>query len=127
MLRFISALLLMFALAAPISASAATPPVLAFTDLVSGPRSGNVDTSHGQTSGVDGAFVTVWGYNLGTSQGGSTITVGGTAPRAVYYWGNATPPNCGPANLYNTHQKLQCVIFQIAGAHRLAHRISRSR
>jgi len=91
-------------------------PQLAFSDLLTGPRSGNPDTSKGQTAGVDGAIITVWGYNLGSSQGSSTITVGGIAARAVYYWGNATPPNCGAANLYNTYQKLQCVIFQIAGA-----------
>src|SRR5439155_16653680 len=30
--------------------------------------------------------------------------------------GNATPPACGPANLYNGYQNLQCVIFQVAGA-----------
>ena len=58
--------------------------------------------------------MTLWGKNLGSSQGSSTITAGGVAPSAIYYWGNATPPACGPANLYNAYQKLQCVIFQIA-------------
>lgn len=94
----------------------APPPVLAFTDLRQGNRSGNTDTSKGQSSGVDGAIVTLWGYNLGSSQGSSALMVGGVAPRAIYYWGNATPPNCGPATLYNQYQKLQCVIFQISGS-----------
>ena len=98
----------------PLCADAATP-CLAFTDLAQGPRSGHVDTSRGQTANVNGTIVTVWGYNLGSSQGASTLTVGGVAARAIYYWGNATAPNCGASTLYNSYQKLQCVIFQIAG------------
>jgi len=93
-----------------------TSPVLAFTDLSRGQRSGNTDTSKGQTSGVDGAIVTLWGYNFGSSQGSSTLKVGGVDARAIYYWGNATPPDCGPATLYNQYQKLQCIIFQISGS-----------
>jgi hypothetical protein len=92
----------------------AVPPHIAFLDLISGPATGNGDTSRGQTAKVNGTIVTLWGTNLGSSQGSSTITVCGLAPSAVYYWGNATPPACGPANLYNGYQKLQCVIFQIA-------------
>src|SRR5215472_172127 len=57
--------------------SATTSPALYFTDLASGPRSGNGDTSKGQVANQDGALVTVWGANLGTSQGTSTITLGG--------------------------------------------------
>src|SRR5215470_18124880 len=98
----------------PLCADAATP-CLAFTDLAQGPRSGNVDTSRGQTANVNGTIVTVWGYNLGSSQGASTLTVGGVAASAIYYWGNATAPNCGASTLYNSYQKLQCVIFQITG------------
>src|SRR5262245_20369540 len=88
-------------------------PVLYFTDLASGPRSGNGDTSRGQIANQDGALVTVWGENLGSAQGTSTITLGGVTPTAIYYWGNATPPNCGAANLFNAYQKLQCIIFQV--------------
>jgi len=97
----------------PVSTSALTSPVLYFTDLASGPRSGNGDTSKGQIANQDGALVTVWGENLGTSQGTSTITLGGVTPTAIYYWGNATPPSCGAATLFNTYQKLQCIIFQV--------------
>jgi len=99
------------------SVSAPLPsPHLYFTDLTSGPRSGNRDTSKGQIANQNGAIVTVWGANLGVSQGTSTITLGGVTPTAIYYWGNATPPNCGPARLYNQYQKLQCIVFQVAGA-----------
>src|SRR5215470_16682428 len=98
--------------AAPSSSSTASP-VLYFTDLASGPRSGNGDTSKGQVANQDGALVTVWGENLGTSQGTSTITLGGVTPTAIYFWGNATAPSCGAATLSNTYQKLQCIIFQV--------------
>src|SRR5215471_19650763 len=91
-------------------------PVLAFTDLSRGSRSGNTDTSKGQSSGTDGVIVTLWGYNLGSSQDSSAMKVGGVDPRVIYYWGNATPPNCGPATLYNQYQKLQCIIFQVSGS-----------
>src|SRR5215831_15160007 len=94
-------------------ASSLSAPVLYFTDLASGPRSGNGDTSRGQSANRDGALVTVWGQNLGTSQGTSTITLGGVAPAAIYYWGNAAAPNCGAATLFNAYQKLQCIIFQV--------------
>src|SRR5262245_26605287 len=93
--------------------SSLSAPVLYFTDLASGPRSGNGDTSRGQSAKRDGAVVTVWGANLGSAQGTSTITLGGVTPTAIYYWGNATPPNCGAANLFNAYQKLQCIIFQV--------------
>ena len=62
--------------AASSTSSTPTSPVLYFTDLASGPRSGNGDTSKGQIANQDGALVTVWGQNLGTSQGTSTITLG---------------------------------------------------
>src|SRR5499427_7702999 len=97
----------------PSGASVVASPVLYFTDLASGPRCGNKDTSRGQIANQDGALVTVWGQNLGTSQGTSTITLGGVAPAAIYYWGNATAPNCGAATLFNAYQKLQCIIFQV--------------
>src|SRR5262249_49951334 len=127
MLRLVLSLLLLLAASpasaqfpvntsGPTTASVSAPPaspVLYFTDLASGPRSGNRDTSKGQSANQDGALVTVWGANLGTSQGTSTITLGGVTPTAIYYWGNATPPNCGAATLFNTYQKLQCVIFQV--------------
>jgi len=112
-MRLLAAVIVALVLALPGSAWA-VPPHIAFLDLISGPATGNGDTSRGQTAKVNGTIVTLWGTNLGSSQGSSTITAGGVAPSAIYYWGNATPPACGPANLYNAYQKLQCVIFQIA-------------
>jgi hypothetical protein len=89
-----------------LSAQTVQPPVILFTDLVSGPATGNSDSSQpGQVASQDGAIVTVWGRNLGTIPG--TITVGSIAAR-IYSWGNAT----GPADLY-TYHKMQMVAFQI--------------
>ena len=67
-------------------------PVLSFSDLVYGPSTGNTDTSLGQKAGEDGAIVSVWGLNLGASQGSSSISVGGVPAARIYYWGNAVPP-----------------------------------
>src|SRR5262245_20210048 len=87
-------------------------PVLNFSDLAFGPSTGNTDTSLGQTAGEDGAIVSVWGLNLGASQGTSSISVGGVPASKIYYWGNAVPPY-SPTKLYNNYQKMQIVIFQI--------------
>ena len=84
-------------------------PVLFFSDLVNGPRAGNSDTSKGQSAGQDGAFITIWGKNLGPSQGSSTVTVGGV-PARVSYWGPATHG----ANLH-TRMGLQMIELQIPG------------
>jgi hypothetical protein len=88
-------------------AAYAAAPTLNFSDLINGPRTGNGD---GVGSGV---IVTIWGNNLGSTQGGSTITVGGVAPAHIYYWKNAdgTLPG-GPADLYSGH-KMQEVCFSL--------------
>lgn len=86
-------------------------PYLAFSDLISGPDTGLGD---GLGSGV---IVTVWGYNLGSSQGSSTIQYCDSAAVCrnghVYYWKNAdgTLPG-GPANLYESH-RMQEIAFSI--------------
>ncbi len=82
-------------------------PILCFSDLQSGPRTGNSDTSRGQAAGRDGALVTVWGKHLGISQGDSKVVVNGAEAR-VYSWGNAT----APADLYFRH-RMQMVCFQV--------------
>src|SRR4051794_9436066 len=87
---------------------AAQPPVLNFSDLTSGPKTGNTDTSLGQTSGTDGVIVTVWGTNLGATQGSSKVFVNG-AEASVYSWGNAT----APADLHTRHH-LQMIAFQVS-------------
>lgn len=86
----------------------ATDPVLFFSDLVSGPKTGNSDTSGGR-SGQDGAIVTIWGRNLGSAQGSSQVYVNGAEAASYYYWGNAT----ATADLYGSHQ-MQMVSFQIS-------------
>jgi hypothetical protein len=96
--------------AAPVNA-----PVLFFSDLTSGGRTGLTDASVTN----QGAIVTVWGTGLASSQGASTISVGspasGWVPAAhVYYWQNATGSKPGgPADLF-TKQKIQEVAFSIA-------------
>ena len=85
----------------------AVAPVLNFSDITSGPATGNTDGNGG------GAIVTVWGNNLGNTQDTSSITIGGQAPAHIYYWKNAdgTLPG-GPADLY-THHKMQEITFSI--------------
>jgi hypothetical protein len=87
-------------------------PYLAFSDLTSGPRTGNSDTSAGQNANEDGAFVTVWGMNLGTAQGSSKVTCNGADAR-VLYWGPAKSP-FSPASLDNPYVARQVVIFQVS-------------
>jgi hypothetical protein len=87
----------------------AAGPVLCFTDLTSGPKTGNTDTSLGQPANQDGAIVTVWGKRLGSSQGSSKIFVNGATAR-VYSWKNAS----SPADLYTRHT-MQMIEFQISG------------
>lgn len=83
-------------------------PVLNFSDIVSGPKTGLGD---GKGSG---AIVTVWGNNLGSSKGNSKIYVGGVEAFYVYYWGNADrSATAGPADLY-TYHKMQTISFSIA-------------
>ena len=89
----------------------AVDPVLFFSDLDSGPKTGNSD---GTGSGV---IVTIWGVNLGSSQGTSKVYVGSVEATAVYYWKDAdgSAPG-GPADL-NTYQNMQEVCFSVpAGA-----------
>lgn len=82
-------------------------PVLNFSDIISGPKIGNTD---GLGSG---AIVSIWGNNLGGSQGASQIYVSGIPAAHVYYWGNADGnKDAGPADLYAV-QKMQTISFSI--------------
>ncbi len=86
----------------------AQQPFIAFSDLISGPATGNSDHSQiGQVSNADGAIVTLWGMRLGSSQNGSKVIVGGKEAR-IYRWVNAI----GPADLY-TRLYMQMIEFQI--------------
>jgi hypothetical protein len=90
-------------------AHSADTPHLAFSDITSGPSSGNTDPYGG------GAIVTVWGENLGSSQGSSTITCGGVPANHVYYWGNADGKSNGQhADLY-TRLQMQEISFSVGG------------
>ncbi|MFH0727188.1 MAG: choice-of-anchor Q domain-containing protein [Pseudomonadota bacterium] len=91
-----------------INADAATNPVLCFSDITSGPRSGNSDVSGGR-SGTDGAIVTLWGHNLGNARGSSYVYANGAEAASYYTWGNATDP----ADLTIYHQ-MQMISFQIS-------------
>jgi len=62
-------------------ASFAQAPRIFFTDLSSGPNTGGENNN--------GAFVTIYGNNFGTSQGASTVTVGGSAVASYRIWGAA--------------------------------------
>ena len=84
---------------------------IAFSDLISGPSTGLGD------SVGSGVIVTVWGYNLGSTQGTSTalFTDSASTERSceVYYWKNADGLLPGaPANLYESHG-MQEVAFSI--------------
>lgn len=89
----------------------AAPPVLNFSDIDSGPKTGNTD-------GVgSGAIVTIWGNNLGSTQSTSAVYVGGVQATAIYYWKDADGnlPG-GPADL-KTYHKMQEIAFAVpAGA-----------
>jgi hypothetical protein len=86
-------------------------PVLWFTDIDSGPKTGNSDTAFGQIANTDGAYVSIFGSNLGEPGDTVTCTIGGAAALIVAR-GHATPPLCA-ANLYNGYQRLYCVIAQV--------------
>jgi uncharacterized protein (TIGR03437 family) len=92
----------------PRASATAAAPVLFFTDITSGPKSGNPDTSGGR-SGQDGAIVTLWGRNLGSAQGSSQVYANGIEAASYYFWGNATVP----ADLY-TYHGMQMISFQIS-------------
>jgi hypothetical protein len=92
----------------PPSRLESTDPVLYFSDIVSGPKTGNSDTSNGR-SGQDGAIVTIWGRNLGETQGNSVVDLNGVEAASYYSWGNAT----APADLFTYHQ-MQMISFQVS-------------
>ncbi|NTW27607.1 MAG: hypothetical protein HGA36_04740, partial [Candidatus Moranbacteria bacterium] len=91
----------------PSFANATPVPVLNFSDIDSGPKTGNTD-------GIgSGAIVTIWGNYLGGAQGTSKIYVGDQEATAIYYWKDADGqlPG-GPADLH-TYHKMQEIAFAI--------------
>ncbi len=63
----------------------AQAPKLFYSDLTSGPASGG-------EGGTNGAYVCVYGENFGSSQGESTISVGGVAASAYKVWSDGGSP-----------------------------------
>jgi len=60
------------------------PPRIFFTDLDSGPNTGGENVG-----GSAGAYVTLYGTNLGVTQGTSTVTWNGSSCLRVVSWGTA--------------------------------------
>jgi hypothetical protein len=79
-------------------------PALFFSDLDSGPSTGNSDNSGGQSGGHDGAIVTIWGARLGNTQRSSKVLYDGAPVARILYW--------GPANL-DDYQKIS---FQLSAS-----------
>jgi hypothetical protein len=105
--------LILFLYLAFASTSFAADPVLFFSDLINGP-----DTGIGDSLG-SGAIVTIWGKNLGNSQGSNKVYFKDSATTAreaayVYYWVDADGGTSGggPADL-NTYHGYQEIAFSI--------------
>lgn len=70
---------------APPRAQQLPAPVLFFTDLTSGPASGNSDPTYSSNGGV---YVTLYGNYVGAAQDDSTVTLNGAACLKVVSWGS---------------------------------------
>jgi len=106
-IMFFNKLLMAATLLLMAPAAFALIPVLHFSDINSGPKTGLGD---GLGSG---AIVTIWGNNLGDLQGDSKVYIGNEEAAHVYTWAKADGTNAsGPADLY-THQKMQAISFSI--------------
>lgn len=62
------------------TAAIAAAPQLLFSDLINGPPTGNSYDS------TNGAWVTVWGRNLGSTQGSSYVTIGSQQAAGYPVW-----------------------------------------
>jgi hypothetical protein len=82
------------------SGQAPEPPVLFFSDLSSGPAFGNSDPTFTTNGGV---YVNLYGNFFGTTQGSSTVTLGGVLCLQVINWGTS----------WNWYQK---ITVQLTGA-----------
>lgn len=76
-------LLVTWLLTASMALAQQTPaPAIFFTDLTSGPATGNSDTTYSATGGV---YVTLYGNNFGSTPG--TVTLNGASCLTVVSWG----------------------------------------
>lgn len=110
--RIIFFLIIFFSFLSVGEKSQAANPILNFSDIVSGPKMG-LNDGYGQ-----GTIVTIWGNNLGGTQGTSKVYFRDSLNNSyesahVYYWKNADGqlPG-GPADLYSFH-KMQEISFSI--------------
>jgi hypothetical protein len=70
-------------LAAPqLAAAEDRPPVVLFTDIVSGPNTGGEDNN--------GIYLSIFGHGFGSSRGNSKVRINGVEVAAYKYWGAAT-------------------------------------
>src|SRR5215813_8906071 len=80
--KFLSSLVCVLAIAVALSSvvlhAQSAPPRIFFSDLESGPNTGGQNNK--------GVWVTIWGNNFGTTQGTSTVTVGGGAADNYPVW-----------------------------------------
>ncbi len=91
-------------------------PTLYFSDIDSGPKTGNTDGAGGLAQSQHGAIVTIWGHNLGSSQGTSKVYVGGLEAANVYYWKDADGQLPGGPSDLKTYHKMQEIAFSIPAA-----------
>lgn len=101
-LAYSSLIAILFLLSLSPLAHAQEPPLIVFSDIISGPSTGLNDGLG------EGAIVTIWGYRFGESLGKVYVTdnSGSRSPAAhIYYWKRAdgTSPG-GPADLYSSHE-----------------------
>jgi hypothetical protein len=85
--KHFSIFILAAVLGAPAMRAQSLPPRIFFTDLTSGPNTGGENNN--------GTILTIYGKNFGTTQGTSTVTVGGGAVAAYLQWGGSAPGELG--------------------------------
>jgi len=97
-----------------------TRPILAFSDINSGPKTGLYGNANPDGQQDEGVIVTVWGYNLGEKKDLAAINdqynvyCGGQKAAKIYYWGKADGSN-GPSDLSKSHN-MQEISFSISPA-----------
>jgi len=101
-LAYSSLITILFLLSLSHLAHAQEPPLIVFSDIISGPSTG-LNDGRGE-----GAIVTIWGYRFGEYPGKVYVTdsSGSRSPAAhVYYWKRADGKSPGgPADLYSSHE-----------------------
>lgn len=91
-----------------------TTPYIEDTDIVAGPRTGNSDTSFGQTANTNGAYVTCYGFFGGLSpEDALSVTVNGATALVVDYGPCTTASGRSPATTYNTHMQYEQITVQV--------------